>query len=40
MSRIIGEWVARRDWSHADAERVVQLIASENVRRVYGLAVA
>ncbi len=40
MSRIIGEWVARRDWSHADAERVVQLIASENVRRVYGLAAA
>lgn len=37
MSRVIGEWVARGDWSMADAERVVHLVASHNARRVYGL---
>jgi predicted TIM-barrel fold metal-dependent hydrolase len=37
MSRVVGEWVARGDWSLADAERVVRRIAGENARRVYGL---
>jgi hypothetical protein len=37
MSRVLGEWVARGDWSLADAERVVRRIAGENARRVYGL---
>lgn len=37
MSRIVGEWVARGDWSLEDAERVVRMIASGNANRVYGL---
>jgi len=37
MSRVVGDWVARGDWSRADAERVIRLIASENARRVYRL---
>ena len=37
MSRLLGEWVARGDWSRADAERVVELVAVENARAVYGL---
>jgi hypothetical protein len=36
-ARILGEWVARGDWSRDDAERAVRLIAGENARRVYGL---
>jgi predicted TIM-barrel fold metal-dependent hydrolase len=36
MARVIGEWVVRGDWSRADAERVVELVAGENARRVYG----
>ncbi len=38
MARVLGEWVAGGDWSRADAERVVRLVASANARRVYGLA--
>lgn len=38
MARVLGDWVARGDWSLADAERVVGLVASVNARRVYGLA--
>ena len=34
---VLGEWVARGDWSLVDAERVVRLIAGDNARRVYGL---
>lgn len=37
ISRVVGEWVVRGDWSPADAERVVDLVAGENARRVYGL---
>ena len=40
MSRILGEWVVRGDWSRADAERVAELIAGDNVRRVYRLPTA
>lgn len=36
MSRVLGAWVRDGDWSLADAERVVALVANENVRRVYG----
>ena len=37
MSRVVGDWVARGDWSRTDAERVIRLVASENARRVYRL---
>jgi len=37
MARVIGEWVARDDWSLDDAERVIRLVCAENARRVYGL---
>jgi uncharacterized protein len=37
MSRVVGDWVVRGDWSRGDAERVIRLIASENARRVYRL---
>jgi predicted TIM-barrel fold metal-dependent hydrolase len=37
MSRVIGSWVARDDWSFADAERVIGLVCGENARRVYRL---
>lgn len=37
MARVLGSWVDRGDWSPADAERVIRLVAGENARRVYGL---
>jgi predicted TIM-barrel fold metal-dependent hydrolase len=37
LARILGSWVVRDDWSLADAERVIGLVATENARRVYGL---
>ncbi len=37
LSRVVGEWVDRGDWSAADAERAIRLIAGDNARRVYGL---
>ncbi len=37
MSRVLGGFVADDEWSAADARRVVDLIASENARRVYRL---
>ena len=37
MSRVVGDWVARGDWSRADAERVIRLVAGDNARRVYRL---
>ena len=37
MSRVVGDWVARGDWSRDDAERVIRLVAAENARRVYRL---
>lgn len=37
MSRVIGSWVARDDWSFADAERVIRLVCADNARRTYRL---
>lgn len=37
MSRVLGDWVVRGDWSRGDAERVIRLVAAENARRVYRL---
>ena len=37
MSRVIGSWVERGDWSLPDAERVIGLVAGGNARRVYRL---
>lgn len=37
LARVVGGWVAAGDWTHADAARVVRLVAAENARRVYGL---
>jgi predicted TIM-barrel fold metal-dependent hydrolase len=37
MARVLGEWVARGDWSRPDAERVIELVAAGNARRLYGL---
>ncbi|AFS14752.1 MULTISPECIES: amidohydrolase family protein [Mycobacterium avium complex (MAC)] len=38
LHRVLREFVDRGDWSEADAIRVVDLIARENARRIYGLA--
>jgi len=38
LARVLGGWVASGDWSVEDAERAIRLIATENARRVYGLA--
>ena len=35
MSRVLGDWVARGDWSRDDAERAARLVGSDNARRVY-----
>lgn len=37
MGEVLGGWVRRGDWSVDDAVRVVDLVASGNARRVYGL---
>jgi hypothetical protein len=37
LARVLGSWVARDDWSLADAARVIKLVAAENARRVYHL---
>ena len=37
MGEVLGGWVRRGDWSEDDAVRVVDLVAHENARRVYGL---
>ena len=37
MARVVGDWVARGDWSADDAERAIRLAAGGNARRVYGL---
>ncbi|HKZ91894.1 MAG TPA: amidohydrolase family protein [Candidatus Limnocylindrales bacterium] len=36
LSRVLGRWVARGDWSVDDARQAIELIGSENARRVYG----
>lgn len=33
----IGRWVEHGDWSRNDALRVVDMVAGDNARRVYGL---
>ena len=35
MSRVLGDWVARGDWSRDDAERAARLVGADNARRVY-----
>lgn len=35
VASVVGDWVAAGDWSHADAARVLGLIAEGNARRVY-----
>ena len=37
LSRVLGTWVAKGDWSLADAERVIRLVGAENARAVYKL---
>ena len=37
VDEVIGSWVTRGDWSHADAVRVLHLIGHENAERVYQL---
>jgi predicted TIM-barrel fold metal-dependent hydrolase len=37
MNAVLGEWVASREWSAADAERVAQMIGAGNAKRVYRL---
>jgi len=38
MAAALGGWVEAGDWSAADAGRVAAMVASDNARRVYGLA--
>jgi predicted TIM-barrel fold metal-dependent hydrolase len=37
MSRVLGGWVAAGDWTLEDALHVVDLIAGDNARRIYGV---
>ncbi|MBI2763252.1 MAG: amidohydrolase family protein [Chloroflexi bacterium] len=37
MARVVGGWVASGDWSSADAQRTISLIAGQNARRVYAI---
>jgi predicted TIM-barrel fold metal-dependent hydrolase len=37
IAAVVGEWVARDEWSRPDAERVLRLVASGNAERVYRL---
>jgi len=36
-ARVLGDWVADGDWSHADALRVAEMVGVGNARRVYRL---
>lgn len=38
LARVLGEWVGDGAWSRTDAQRVADMIAAGNARRVYGLA--
>ena len=38
MASVIGRWVDSGDWSAADAQRVITMVARDNARRVYQLA--
>ena len=37
MTSVLSDWVDHGDWTHAQATRVVTMIASENAQRIYGL---
>jgi len=37
LARVLGAWVAEGAWSAADAQRVAELIAAGNAKRVYGV---
>jgi predicted TIM-barrel fold metal-dependent hydrolase len=37
ITGVFGRWIDDDEWSEADARRVVELVARENARRVYGL---
>jgi predicted TIM-barrel fold metal-dependent hydrolase len=37
LGRVLGSWTAEGAWSPGDAQRVAQMIAAGNARRVYGL---
>ncbi|MFF9842019.1 amidohydrolase [Streptomyces sp. NPDC013740] len=37
LARVLGEWVGDGAWSRTDAQRVADMIAAGNARRVYGL---
>lgn len=37
LARVLGGWAADGSWALADAQRVAEMIASGNARRVYGL---
>ncbi|MER8045104.1 amidohydrolase [Streptomyces sp. NPDC094032] len=38
LARVLGEWVGDGAWSRTDAQRVADMLAEGNARRVYGLA--
>ncbi|MFF5281029.1 amidohydrolase [Streptomyces sp. 62] len=38
LTRVLGEWVMDGAWSRTDAQRVAEMIAADNARRVYRLA--
>lgn len=37
ITAVFGRWIDDDEWSEADARRVVELVARDNARRVYGL---
>ena len=37
LSRVLGGWVTAGDWTLADALHVVDLVAADNARRIYGV---
>ncbi|MEU0402876.1 amidohydrolase [Streptomyces sp. NPDC006197] len=37
LTRVLGEWVMDGAWSRTDAQRVAEMIAADNARRVYRL---
>ncbi|MDC0769369.1 amidohydrolase family protein [Streptomyces sp. HD] len=37
LARVLGGWVAEGAWSLVDAQRVAEMVAAGNARRVYGL---
>ncbi|MEU4495157.1 amidohydrolase family protein [Streptomyces sp. NPDC023998] len=37
LARVLGDWVGDGAWARADADRVAEMIAAGNARRIYGL---